>query len=135
MAPIACNAHIVPIVVDASGRVLDLGRTQRLASARQRIALRAMYRTCAFPGCDVPFARCEIHHLIEWQQGGRTDLADLLPTCSRHHHVVHEGGWKLELDDDRTLTVTQPDGELFAVVGFDTRRRRTDDQTDQALAS
>ena len=132
---VACNAHIVPIVVDASGRVLDLGRTQRLASARQRIALRAMYRTCAFPGCDVPFARCEIHHLIEWQQGGRTDLADLLPTCSRHHHVVHEGGWKLELDDDRTLTVTQPDGELFAVVGFDTRRRRTDDQTDQALAS
>lgn len=132
---VACDAHIVPVIVDAAGKVLDLGRTQRLASTRQRTALRAMYRSCAFPGCDVPFARCEVHHLTEWQQGGRTDLADLLPTCSRHHHLVHEGGWTLRLDAERTLTVTQPDGAIFAVVGFDTRRRRTGDQTDHALAS
>jgi predicted restriction endonuclease len=47
---------------------------------------------------------------------GATDLANLLPLCSRHHHLVHEGGWRLSLDHERTLTIIRPDGELHATV-------------------
>jgi hypothetical protein len=43
-------------------------------------------------------------------QQGLTNIDNLVPLCRRHHHLVHEGGWKLHLDADRTLTVTQPDG-------------------------
>jgi hypothetical protein len=36
------------------------------------------------------------------------------PLCSRHHHLVHELGWRLDLAPDRTLTISQPDGTIVA---------------------
>ncbi|HZB41101.1 MAG TPA: HNH endonuclease signature motif containing protein [Ilumatobacter sp.] len=33
--------------------------------------------------CTVPFDACQIHHVIPWDQGGRTDLQNLAPLCSR----------------------------------------------------
>jgi hypothetical protein len=73
-----------------------------------------MYTHCGFAGCDIAFDRCEIHHIQPWELGGPTDLHNLLPLCSRHHHVVHDHGWTLHLEPDRTLTITQPDGQEFA---------------------
>jgi hypothetical protein len=109
-----CNGRITPIIVDVDGNVLDAGRTIRHANRQQRRALRAMYRTCAFADCDIAFDRCEIHHIVPWEHGGPTDLINLIPICSRHHHVVHEGGWHTELLDDRTLVIRQPDGREFS---------------------
>ena len=117
-----CNGRIVPIIIDSNGVTLNIGREQRLANRTQRRALRAMYRTCAFHGCDVTFNRCEIHHLHPYELGGNTDLANLLPLCSRHHHVIHHDGWHLELDTDRTLTIWQPDGSVYATVPILQRR-------------
>lgn len=110
---LCCEAEILPVVLDGDGAVLDLGRSQRLANREQRRALRAMYRTCGHPGCDVPVDRCEIHHITAWDAWGPTDLANLLPLCSFHHHLVHEGGWTLTLDPDRTVTLIRPDGEVI----------------------
>jgi Domain of unknown function (DUF222)/HNH endonuclease len=106
----ACNGRIVPLVIDTRGVVLQAGREQRLANGHQRRALRAMHRRCAFEGCDVPFARCEIHHLHPFELGGHTDLENLVPLCSRHHHLIHEPGWDHHLAPDRTLTIRAPDG-------------------------
>jgi hypothetical protein len=111
---LACNASILPVVLNGDGIPLDIGRTQRLANRAQRRALRAIYRTCAFHGCDISFSRCEIHHLHDWAKGGKTDLRHLIPICKHHHHLIHEGGWTLTLADDRTLTVRTPCGELHA---------------------
>lgn len=111
---LCCEAEIVPIVLGGDGEVLDAGRSTRLASRAQRRALRAMYATCAFPGCAVSFDECRIHHVDFWEHLGRTDLARLIPVCERHHHLVHEGGWTLTLDVDatRTITLTRPDGAI-----------------------
>jgi hypothetical protein len=111
-----CNGHIVPIIIDTNGNVLNIGRTQRLANRAQRRALRAMYRTCAFHGCDVTFNRCEIHHLHHYELGGPTDLQNLLPLCPRHHHLIHDLNWTLHLDDQRTLTIRDTEGHVHAVV-------------------
>src|SRR3954447_4870423 len=111
---LCCNGRITPILL-VDGIPVNVGREQRLANRAQRRALRALYRTCAFAGCDTPYARCEIHHLIPWELGGRTDLHNLLPLCRRHHHLVHELGWRLELAPDRELTIRQPDGTVYAV--------------------
>jgi hypothetical protein len=111
---VLCNGLVTPIIVDSNGNALDAGRTIRNANRRQRRALRAMYRTCAFHGCDMAFDRCEIHHVEYWERLGRTDLANLVPLCSRHHHVVHELGWSIRLEPDRTLVIAQPDGTEFA---------------------
>jgi HNH endonuclease len=53
---------------------------------------------------------CDIHHVIPWQQGGRSELDNLVPLCSRHHHHVHEGGWTLTLHPNRHIDLLRPDG-------------------------
>lgn len=110
-----CNGLVTPIIVGADGVPLNVGRTMRTANRQQRRALRAMYRTCAAEGCDTPFDRCEIHHIYPWEDGGATDLDNQLPLCSRHHHLVHALGWTLRLSGDRTLTVTDRDGQVVMV--------------------
>jgi hypothetical protein len=81
---LACEAAIVPIVLNSAGEVLDCGRDVRVANRAQRRAMRAMYRTCGYPGCDVAFDRCDIHHVIAWLQHGSTDLDNLLPLRLSH---------------------------------------------------
>jgi hypothetical protein len=56
------------------------------------------------------FDRCDIHHVIEWIHHGTTDLDNMLPLCNRHHHLVHEGRWRLTLDKHRVVTIHRPDG-------------------------
>ncbi len=110
----ACTAAIVPVVLDSAGVCVDEGREVRLATRKQRRALRAMYDTCGIPGCTVRSRHCEPHHIRWWRHWGRTDLNNLLPLCSRHHHAVHEGGWQLVMHPDRSLTITYPDGTVHA---------------------
>ncbi|MFM2071867.1 MAG: hypothetical protein RLZZ623_2130, partial [Actinomycetota bacterium] len=134
---LACDANIIPAVLSGEGEVLDLGRSQRLANRAQRRALRAMHHTCSWQSCGVPFDQCQIHHLVPWEHGGPTDLAMLRPLCSRHHHHVHEGGWKAEPIPGHGLRITRPDGAHHADV-FPRKppgARRTNDQNDVALAS
>lgn len=115
---LCCEAEVLPAVLGAGGEVLDVGRSRRTATRSQRRALAAMHRCCAFPGCDVGFDACRIHHVRWWwEHGGRTDIGNLLPVCERHHHLLHEGRWGLTLASDaaRTATWTRPDGEVHHV--------------------
>jgi hypothetical protein len=111
------KVHFVDIhlgtIRDAPGN-LNLGRTRRLANRAQRRALGALYATCAIPGCSIKYDKTRLHHVWFWEDGGPTDLHNLLPLCSRHHHQVHDGGWKLHLSPQRALTVTLPDGRVMA---------------------
>ena len=79
---IACDTHVIPIVMGGPSELLDAGRQQRTANRAQRRALRAIYRGCAIDGCTVPFHRCEIHHIIPWWRHGMSDFANLLPLCT-----------------------------------------------------
>ena len=38
--------------------------------------------------------------------------ANLIPLCETHHHLVHEGGWTLELHPDRRTVWSTPDGTI-----------------------
>jgi hypothetical protein len=95
---LACDGDIVPVVLNGQGVPIDVGRAKRLATVHQRRALGAFYDSCAIPECQVKFAHCEPHHIAYWENGGTTDMANLVPLCSRHHHAAHEGGWKLQLE-------------------------------------
>jgi hypothetical protein len=126
LAELACDGDVHAVVVrngvviHAPGE-LNLGRTTRLANRAQRRALRALYRTCAIPGCSVHYDRCKLHHVVWWRHGGRTDLANLLPICTHHHTQVHDAGWELTLGLDRELTIRFPDGTVHNT-GPPTRR-------------
>lgn len=106
-----CDAEIIPAVLNGNGEVTDLGRSRRTANRAQRRQLAAMHRTCAHPDCTVAFSACRIHHVKWWWRDlGDTDIANLLPLCEHHHHLVHEGGWGLSLDAGRIATWNRPDG-------------------------
>ncbi len=117
LADLAGDADIHAVVV-RNGVVLyapgelSLGRTTRLANRAQRRALRGLYRSCAIPGCTVAYDRCDLHHIIWWRHGGRTDLDNLIPTCTRHHAKIHNDGWVIDLGPDRELTLRLPDGTI-----------------------
>ncbi len=112
------NASIRPVIVregaviDSDGE-LNLGRTTRLANRAQRRALRAVYATCAVPGCNVAFDHTKPHHVHWWRHGGPTDFVNLLPLCSKHHHAAHEGGWLFTLGPNRELTIEFPSGQIM----------------------
>jgi hypothetical protein len=40
------------------------------------------------------------------------DSYNLVPLCEAHHHLVHEGGWTLELHPDRRTIWGTPDGTV-----------------------
>jgi hypothetical protein len=109
---LCCDGELIPVVVGGDGAVLDVGRARRLATCDQRRALAAMYSRCGHPDCHVAFGHCRIHHVTDWTHGGSTDLDNLIPLCATHHHLVHEGGWTLTLQPDRTITLTRPDGTV-----------------------
>ena len=61
----------------------------------------------------VPFSKCHIHHVTFWGHLGQTDEDELYPLCTKHHHNVHEGGWRIEMTPDRQVTWHRPDGTVF----------------------
>lgn len=87
---LACGAGIMPAVLGGPSVVLDLGRSQRFFSERQRTALATRYESCAAVGCDRPYAWTELHHEHPWARGGRTDLRDAVPLCGWHHRRIHD---------------------------------------------
>lgn len=109
---LACDADIIPVVLDGDGVVLEEGRAQRLATPEQRRALEAMQATCSHPDCTVSIDDCRIHHLQPWSRGGTTDLSSMAPLCEPHHHLVHEGGWGFAMTGGRIATWTRPDGQV-----------------------
>ena len=98
---LADQAEIIPAVLNRSGAVLTLGRSRRLASKSQTLALIARDAGCSFPGCDHPPEWCERHHLRAWIDGGRTDLDNLTLVCRYHHHNFAARGWACRLNADR----------------------------------
>ena len=102
---LACEADIIPMVLDTNGVCLDMGDTVRLATYKQRLALRALHATCAVEGCDMDFDWCEIHHLRPWEHGGLSDLDNLVPLCSYHHHWIHDCDIDPQVLPDRTLRI------------------------------
>jgi hypothetical protein len=111
---LACEAQLLPVVLSGASVPLDVGRSQRTATTHQHTALHAIYATCAVPACTTAVTQCQIHHLHRWEHGGRTDLSNLLPLCGYHHHVIHRERWKLEMNEQRHLLITLPDGTTLS---------------------
>ena len=108
-----CDCHVQPLITDNLGVPLDLGRSRRLASHAQRVALAARDQGCTFPGCPAPANWTQAHHLDHWIDGGRTDIDNLASDCGHHHDVVHRPGWRQHLTPDGWTWFESPSGERF----------------------
>jgi hypothetical protein len=88
---------VVTTLTAMARSVLYVGRTERTVSTRLRRMLETRDGHCVFPGCRARVSRCHAHHVIPWEQGGRTDIDNLALLCITHHHALHEGGWTMAL--------------------------------------
>lgn len=96
-----CDALMQRVVLDRNGAVLDLGRAERYATKEQRRALDARDRGCAVPGCGRPSEFCDAHHLSFWEDGGSTDLDNLVLLCRHHHRAIHHRRLHVEMERGR----------------------------------
>ena len=92
---LACDATVVAMIEAADGTPLDVGRKRRTPPPRLRRALRRRDGGCRFPGCGRR-RFLHAHHIVHWINGGETKLVNLILMCSHHHHLVHEGGYRIE---------------------------------------
>ncbi len=91
---LACDAGIIPAVLNSHGQPIDVGREQRLFKGGARIAVEIRDGGCTWPGCSRPASWCQIHHLIPWQAGGRTDQVNGGLFCWIHHREIEKSEWE-----------------------------------------
>jgi HNH endonuclease/Domain of unknown function (DUF222) len=109
IARIGCDADINTATVNAFGEILNYHRTRRDPPPHQRRAVVLRDKHGVFPHCDRPASACQCHHVVPWSQGGPTNINNLALACLYHHHLVHEGGWRLQrLPPDHPATATPP---------------------------
>jgi hypothetical protein len=95
---LACDAHVIPVVLGTHSQVLDVGRTARLVTMGIWLALVARDRHCAFPGCRRPPIACDAHHITHWVDGGDTSLDGMVLLCRAHHTVIHTSDWQVRIN-------------------------------------
>jgi hypothetical protein len=94
---LAGQAELALLFADATGRPLNLYRSRRIGSPSQTLALIARDKGCTFPGCTMPPAWTEKHHVVPWRNGGLTNLDNLVLVCDYHHDHHLREGWRIEM--------------------------------------
>ena len=80
---LACDAGLIPALLDTDGQLLRLGRTRRAFTSAQIRGLWLRDRHCTYPGCHTPATWTDAHHLQHWADGGTTDLTANLVSRER----------------------------------------------------
>jgi hypothetical protein len=91
------NGGMQPAFFAKNGAVLALGRKMRRFTARQRTAITARDGGCIIPGCGAPAQWAEVHHVVPWLHGGKTDVTNGVLLCWYHHHTIETSGWEIRM--------------------------------------
>ncbi|OYN98370.1 HNH endonuclease signature motif containing protein [Enemella evansiae] len=108
---LACDAEIIPMVLNSHGIPLDVGQLHRFFDGELRAALVARDGGCSFPGCDQPARRCDAHHIRPFRCGGPTSLDNGVLLCSYHHALVEPSGSQLH-NENRWEVRLNPEDRL-----------------------
>ncbi|HEX8970497.1 DUF222 domain-containing protein, partial [Oryzihumus sp.] len=81
---IACDATLIPVVLDTQGEVLDLGRSRRLFTPAQLRYLWLRDGGCTIPGCNAPPWWCDVDLPVFC---GHRPVVSATERCS-HEHVL-----------------------------------------------
>ncbi|OBA88294.1 hypothetical protein A5662_25380 [Mycobacteriaceae bacterium 1482268.1] len=93
---LSCDATC-EVWFERDGQPIGAGRTTRVINRRLRRALEHRHPTCAVPGCGATRG-LHAHHIRHWEDGGLTELANLVLLCPYHHRLHHR----------RVITITGP---------------------------
>jgi Domain of unknown function (DUF222) len=96
-----CDTGFIGVKFDRKHQVIDLGRTQRLFSENQRLAISVRDGGCIFLHCTKPASASEVHHINEWSRDhGLTNVADGVLLCRHHHMLLHNNHWRIIRNDN-----------------------------------
>lgn len=134
---LACDANILPAIFDTDSQPLHLGLKRRSASEAQRAALIMRDKNCI--GCGKSAVWCEAHHIVPWQDGGTTDIDNLVLVCIACHHDIHDRNWQVWKNPDSGQCKLKPVLNLdplceppkFRSAGPDQDRPRTRGQAER----
>ena len=126
---LCCDGDAVVIVENEEGDPLSVGRKTRTVPTAIKRALRARDKACVFPGCHHR-RFVDAHHIKHWSAGGETSLDNLMLLCSRHHRLVHEGGFRIERDYQNRWFFKRPDGRAVPSCGYRAHDMIDDDVDD-----
>jgi hypothetical protein len=118
-----CDGVVQPVWV-SDGVPFSVGRSQRIVPQRTRRMIERRDRGCRVPGCTAT-SWVEIHHIVHWLQGGRTDTGNLISLCGKHHRQHHAGELGVtgdadeadEADEAVTVVFTDARGRVIAGCG------------------
>jgi hypothetical protein len=105
---LTCDAT-AEVWFERAGEVIGAGRATRTISRRLRRALEHRDRSCAVPGCGATRG-LHAHHIEHWEDGGATELHNLVLLCPYHHRGHHRGAITITGPADH-LTITDHDGQ------------------------
>jgi hypothetical protein len=91
-----------------NGEPIGAGRSTRAINRRLRRALEHRHRSCVVPGCGTTRG-LHAHHIVHWEDGGPTDMSNLVLVCP-HHHRQHHRGLITITGDATNLTITDHTG-------------------------
>jgi hypothetical protein len=106
---LACDATIAVAIDDDAGHTMYEGRALRFPTDAQRREVMRRDRHCRFPGCT-KLTFPNVHHIVSWEPGGKTDLDNIALMCLHHHHVVHSNGWSMSGSANDELRFRGPSG-------------------------
>ncbi len=92
-----CTGGYQTITIDSDGGIHGLGSPQRCFTAAQRRAITVRDGGCAIPGCSIPAAWCEIHHVNPAENGGPTETDNGVLLCWSHHRTIETSGWQIRM--------------------------------------
>ncbi|MBT2516855.1 DUF222 domain-containing protein [Streptomyces sp. ISL-90] len=92
-----CTGGTQKVVFDDDGRIITLGSPERCFTPHQRRAITLRDGGCLIPGCSVPSAWCEIHHVIPDVDGGPTHPDNGVLLCWFHHRTIDTSGWGIRM--------------------------------------
>ncbi len=93
----AAGGQIISCVLGGDSQILDWGRTKRLFTVTQRLALVERDGGCAM--CGAPPGQTKVHHIRWWaRDAGPTDLANGVLLCESCHHRIHDNGWDIRIE-------------------------------------
>jgi len=108
-----CDARF-EVWFERDGQPIGVGRSTREIPRRLRRALeRRAGGCCEVPGCSAT-AGLHAHHLVHWEDGGPTELWNLILVCPFHHRLHHRGVITIRGPADQLRVVDRRGRQLTA---------------------
>jgi Domain of unknown function (DUF222)/HNH endonuclease len=95
------DTRLMAVVLDKVRGITAYSSRHRIFTRQQRLAIAARDGGCTFPGCSAPPGWSQIHHIIDYADGGPTTVDNGVMACRYDHRERIRQGWKAVIIDGR----------------------------------